>query len=114
MMIPTCRRASKPDAGLYDRLLCITKSPVKKGRRGSGRQDAEPGCKLRLVLARGPGGVAHQAFEHGKVVKEFAPAGPGQAAAGVWPVAFIALGDLDEARLLQHLQVPAQIAVGQA
>src|SRR5947209_14300789 len=30
------------------------------------------------------------------------------------PIAFIALGDVDETRLLQHLQMTAEIAVGQS
>src|SRR2546421_1363343 len=84
----------------------------KKGSR-SGRQDAQPGQE-RVFLARGLGRVAHQPFEHGEIVQETAAADLGQAATCVRPVALVALGHFDETGLLQHLQVPAQIAVGQA
>ena len=53
-------------------------------------------------------------FQHGEIIEKAAAAGFGQAATGMRPVAFIAFGDLHEAGLLQHLEVPAQIAVGQA
>src|SRR3569832_627242 len=92
---------------------------TRKGKKGkwartdSGLQDAEPGQR-RILPAGGLGGVAHQPFEHGEIVEEAAAAGLGEAAGGGRTVALEALGDLDETGLLQHLQMPGEIAVGQA
>src|SRR5271165_2268861 len=110
MMMPTWRLSRCLSDSLEENLLCITKLPSKK--MTSSRQDAEP-RQGALLLARRLGGVAHQPFQHGEIVEKAAAAGLGEAARRVGTVALIALGDLDQARLLQHLQMARQIAVGQ-
>src|ERR1700756_19218 len=88
MMMPTCSLSHNSPGSLEARRLCITKFPCKKTR--SGWQDAEPRQRA-LLLARCLGGVAHQAFEHGKIVEKAAAAGLGEASRGVRAVALIAL-----------------------
>ena len=66
-----------------------------------------------VFLAGGLGGVANQPLKHGEIVEKAAAAGFGKAAAGVRPVALVALGDFDQPGFLEHLQMTAEVAVGQ-
>src|SRR5580692_7024613 len=80
-------------------------------KKWSGRNNAESN---RGVGLRGPGGVAHQPFEHGQIVEKAAVADFRQPATGMRPVALVALGNVDQAGFLQYLEMAAEIAVGQA
>ena len=67
-----------------------------------------------MVLLGRLGRVADHALQHGEILEEAAASGGGEAAGGLGPVAVVALADLDEARLLQHLEMAAEIAVREA
>src|SRR5215467_10688955 len=96
---------------LEERLLCITKSPCKKTLL-SGAKDAEPRIG-GVFLAGSLGRIADEAFEHGEIFEKAAAAVLGQAATGMRSIALVAFGDLDQAGFLQHLEVSAEIAVGE-
>src|SRR3954447_1963720 len=81
--------------------------------RGSGAARDQTGRRWRRLLAGRRRGVADEALEHGQIIEEAAASGLGQPAGGVWAIALIALGDLDEASLLEHLQMARQIGVGE-
>src|SRR6185436_11228179 len=59
----------------------------------------------------GLGGVADELLEHGEIVEKAAAPDPGQATTGVRTIALIALGDLDQAGFLEHLEMTAEVAV---
>src|SRR3984957_14302095 len=114
MMMPTCslEACSLEACSLEERLLCITKFPCKKRARLSDGKDAEP--RVRGVFLPGSlGCIAHEAFEHREIVEKAATAVFRQTAARMRSVALITLGDLDQPGFLQHLEVPAEVAVGE-
>ena len=62
---------------------------------------------------RGLRGVLDDGFEDIDVLEEPAPSFVGDAAEGLRPFLVVAFPDLDQAGLVQDLEVPAQVAVGQ-
>src|SRR5215472_17852745 len=106
MMMATCQRPCSATE------LCIIKSPRKK----SG--ELEPARPERARAARsadlaGRRRVLHHLFQHLEIVEIAAAPLCRDPADGLRPVVIVALLDLDEARLVEHLQVAAQIAVRQ-
>ena len=70
----------------------------------------------RAVASSSPAALAASRttpLQDGEIVEEAAAAGRREPASGVRPVALVALGDVDEAGVLQDRQVAAEIAVGQ-
>src|SRR5882672_9803321 len=93
-------------------LLCITKYPDKKGGAVSGGPHPQT-SGMRPGSVAGAGGVADNAIENLDVLEE-APAARRRHAAGRQrSLALERLDDFDHLRFLKHLQVTAQIAVGQ-
>ena len=88
-------------------------------RRSSGIGAIQTGDQpsARLGLARRLGrrleGVLDDGLEHVDVLEEPAAAVVGDPAEGLRPVLVEALPDLDEAGLVEHLEVPAEVAVGE-
>ena len=102
------RVASQRDRGHRD-LLCTAKylrSEIFRSAPVIARS------RERLRRPHRGGRIDHHLLEHRHVV-EIALATPGgDAADRLWPIALEALGDVHQPGRLQHLQVPAQIAVG--
>ena len=88
-------------------------NPQKNTRRPSRRRPAL--AKLRLFNRQlfGADGVGHDVFQHGDIFDESLATQLGQDAQGLRAVVLEALPNLDDARLAEDLQVPAQVAVGQ-
>src|SRR5712675_2455722 len=53
-------------------------------------------------------------FKHGQIFKIAGAALPRDAADGLWSIAIETFGNLDQAGILENLEVTAEIAVGQA
>ena len=83
--------------------------PARRGR--AGRRRGWRGTKR--ARRGGGGGVGDHRLEHGDVLLEPLAAVRRQAAERLRAVVLHALPDLDEPRLLQHLQLAAQVAVGE-
>src|SRR3954452_19924866 len=66
-----------------------------------------------MLLAGGFRRISKQSLEYRQIFNEPAAAEPGKTAGGVRPAAFITLAYFDQSGFLQHLEVPAEIAVGE-
>ena len=85
----------------------------KKGAR-SGAAGCAAGPTAASSLPAALAASRTSLFEHREIVEEAAAAGLVRRQTGVRAVALVALGDFDQPGLLQHLQMTAEIAVGQA
>src|SRR4051794_37243978 len=66
-----------------------------------------------MLFAGGFRRISNQPLEHGQIFQKAAATELGKTAGGVRPVAFVALAYLNEPGFLQHLEVPAEVAVGE-
>src|SRR5262249_48517580 len=103
MIMATCRPACPST------VLCIAKLPCKKFSDQLETAQAERGG----AGPGGAGGVAHDLLQHAQIA-EIAPTTlGGDPADGLRPVVIVTLLDLDQPGVLEHLQMPAEVAVGQ-
>src|SRR5262245_6547709 len=90
-----------------------SQSFLSKKRRRSGGVNTESD-RRGVFLAGGLRRVTNQPLKHGQIVEKAAAANFRKAAARVRPVALVAFGDLDQPGFLEHLQMTAEIAVGES
>src|SRR5262245_5580091 len=104
MMMATCRGSFR------SRVLCIVKLLLKKISGGGQPLAMRPAW---FALHRRCG-VAHDLLEHVEIVEVARAPFAGDPTHRLRSIAVETLDDLDQAGVVQHLQMPGEIAVGQA